>query len=363
MKIRNLSCLYGSALAFAFLSHAVDCYAQQGGPKFVLEGYPTPIYESKEAYRKKIVGAGAGVTNVPFFLLIPSIRRWTPGQTINVAFNGGETALYDKISQAATIWLKQGGANLKFSFKNKAGNYRTWSSADSAYAGEIRVAFETGTPTSGHWSHLGTDSINRGMQGGVPGQASMNLDAFDRELPSDWETTVVHEFGHALGFEHEHQSPAGRCDFRFEDDPGYVAETNADGWHIPNSNGNRPGLYTFLGGYANFWKPEKVDHNLRSLPSSSAYLMGSFDKLSVMKYYFDPFMFVKGTESDCYTDEGKNVTLSAQDIVGVQKIYPKGNVAISALLKQQRTTIQQLSASPLLGKDTLQHLKNQLKMQ
>ena len=172
MKISNLSRLYVSTLAFAFLSHAVDCNAQQGGPKFVLEGYPTPVYESKEAYRRKIVGAGDSVTNVPFFLLIPSIRRWTPGQTINVAFNGGSLALYDKISLAATIWLAQGGANLKFSFKNKVGAYRTWSNADIAYAGDIRIAFETGTPNSGYWSHLGTDSINRGLQGGAPSQAS-----------------------------------------------------------------------------------------------------------------------------------------------------------------------------------------------
>jgi hypothetical protein len=189
----------------------------------------------------------------------------------------------------------------------------------------------------------------------------MNLDSFDRFLPTDWETTVVHEFGHALGFEHEHQSPAENCDFRFQDDPGYVAETNADGWYVPNSNGKRPGMYTFLGGFANRWSVEKVNRNLRSIPSSSAYLTGAFDKFSVMKYYFDPFMFVNGAESACYTEQGKNVTLSAQDIVGIQRIYPKAPTAVAALLAQQRLTIQQLKSFPGLDKSVREYLsKRQL---
>lgn len=56
---------------------------------------------------------------------------------------------------------------------------------------------------------VGRNAVNAALPGGGPGQASMNLAGFDIALPADWQAVVRHEFGHALGFEHEHQSPAG----------------------------------------------------------------------------------------------------------------------------------------------------------
>jgi hypothetical protein len=51
----------------------------------------------------------------------------------------------------------------------------------------------------GYWSHVGKDSIDSTLSGGGPGEASLNLDSFDKSLPSDWRGIVMHEFGHALG--------------------------------------------------------------------------------------------------------------------------------------------------------------------
>ena len=43
----------------------------------------------------------------------------------------------------------------------------------------------------------------------------MNLGGFTEELPDDWEATVLHEFGHAIGFLHEHQSLNSTCEEEF----------------------------------------------------------------------------------------------------------------------------------------------------
>ena len=49
--------------------------------------------------------------------------------------------------------------------------------------------------SGGSWSYIGTDALH------IPKESkTMNLGFIDR-------STVMHEFGHALGLIHEHQSP------------------------------------------------------------------------------------------------------------------------------------------------------------
>lgn len=326
-----------------------------GTTHIVMEAYPSDVLASKQAFNRQVSSAAPAVTSVPFYLIVPTIQRWSPGQTVRVAFKGGDIALYAKIAGAASAWITKGGANLKLSFTDDKGQYRAWTEADAKYAGEIRIAFD-GT---GYWSHIGTDAVNRNLVGGMPGQRSMNLQGFDGQLPQNWETVVIHEFGHALGFEHEHQNPAGGCDFRFEDDAGYIPTKDAAGWFIIDDQGRRPGLYTYLSGYKNFWPREHVDANLRALPTSSAFSVGPFDKSSVMKYFFLPFMFIAGEKSSCYS-EAENTNLSAQDIVGVRKAYPSTAATISAIRDEKRALLEQLQKSPVIGPDFRKHLIREL---
>ena len=215
-------------------------------------------------------------------------------------------------------------ANLKFDFgvDPKTGEYRKWKTSDTAFAADIRVSFDQ----SGYYSLVGKDSVDPLIA--MPGAESLNLEGFDHSLPADWKGTARHEFGHAIAFEHEHQA-TGACDFRFEDDAGYVPTRDVFGQFINDPSGNRPGLYTLLGGPPNNWPPAVVDHNLKDLPPSSAYAPGPFDKNSIMKYYFPSYMFIAGDASPCYTS-AEAVDLSELDKKGAAAVYPRGEAAIMA---------------------------------
>lgn len=81
-------------------------------------------------------------------------------------------------------------------FANKWGTYGNVRFRESA-AGQIRLTLAG----SGYWSYLGTDILS------IPaGQPTMCLQGFSLSTPdSEYDRVVPHEFGHAMGFPHEHE--------------------------------------------------------------------------------------------------------------------------------------------------------------
>jgi hypothetical protein len=110
-------------------------------------------------------------------------KLWAPGRTLRISFtNAPDAALKQAIFEAACQWLPY--VNLRFELVED--------DSDS----EIKV-FTGGAPTF-NYSMFGTDALTSADASMVLG-VTPDMDNFER--------TVIHEFGHALGAEHEHQHP------------------------------------------------------------------------------------------------------------------------------------------------------------
>jgi hypothetical protein len=300
----------------------------------IMERYPDRLQARVELRQRTLSTVSSSASGFSPHFILNLTKRWQPGQVLKVAFRGGNTPLHRDIANAVTEWTNF--ANLKFDFgvNPATGSHRTWSKSDTDFAADIRVSFDQ----TGYYSLVGNDSINRTIT--KPGEESLNLEGFDQQRPADWKTVAQHEFGHAIGFEHEHQSPLAPCDFRFDNDPGYVPTTDSFGQYIPDTHNRRPGLYTRLGGPPNNWPASVVDFNLKQLPESHAYEVGPFDKDSIMKYFFPDWMFVSGTNSHCYTG-GENLVISDGDKQGAAKVYPRTPESIQAASALRAQALQE----------------------
>lgn len=289
-----------------------------------MESYPDRIQarlEKRERYKK---------FNVPSYingatreLVFEDLKLWRVG-VIKVSFKGGDKKLHGQIADVASEWSKYGNLVFDFGHDQQTGEYRQWKPDDKS---QIRVGFEF----QGYWSLVGNDSMDEAII--KPGEITLNLSGFDKNLPNNWQGTVLHEFGHALGFHHEHQSPDTECDFDWVK------------------------LYDYLGGPPNYWTKAKVDHNLKQLTKGGR-TYSAHDVHSIMHYSFPEWMFKSGIQSPCYTEE--NSTLSAEDKKMMEVAYPfnKGLIADKDRLRIEN--LKELTAMADLAESTHDFHKKRL---
>lgn len=315
-------------------------YSQLKANDIVLEKLPDGLNDSlrQRAERRRALGAGAGLK-----FAFDDLRRWRPGSVVRIAFLGGDVALHRKIVEVVGGIAAQCHLGLDFGWSDEQQAFRSWSEEDTEYAAEIRVSFDL----EGYWSLLGTDAVDASLgasdhgYGGQAHQRSLNLGGFAEALPEDWKHVVLHEFMHALAFEHEHQNMRGQCEaeFRWEDDPAYVATKDERGAFVADGQGRRPGIYSYLSGYPNEWNRDEVDAALRSDVLGHATL-GTFDPASVMLYRF-PKLFYRSDPSPC-APEGDGTSLSNGDIRGLHLLYgesPENAASYAASINTVRAAL------------------------
>jgi hypothetical protein len=203
----------------------------------------------------------------PVRAIAPVGKQWVNGSTLRIRFLGGTASQQQLVRRFAPEWTQH--ANLKFEF------------TDDPRA-EIRVGFDE---NDGAWSYIGTDNSNIPLHAGT-----LNLGWVDQAV-------ILHEFGHMIGFAHEHQNPDG----------GIV-------WNEEN-------VIRDLSGPPNFWSPETTRHNVLEKYSADQIIGTEFDPLSIMLYHF-PGSWTQNLPEGTR----ENAVLSDQDKRFVQsaKMYPRG---------------------------------------
>ena len=203
-----------------------------------------------------------------------SENMWQPGDVITVGFfpSSFYKPLRDSIKKYVKTW--EYVANIRFDF------------VDDVKNALIKIGFNDHSSTS--WSKLGRDVLFNPFNDTTMVFGMINNDV---QLGT-FRGTVLHEFGHAIGFIHEHQSPVAGIAWDKEKVYAYFAK------------GTPP------------WSRAMVDEQVFKKYSNSYTNSSVYDKTSIMHYYYPKELTTDGTQFR------PNRKLSSIDSSYARLVYP-----------------------------------------
>ena len=201
--------------------------------------------------------------------------KWVNGTEIKYMFVEGPESQKKVVRDAFNIWKNIG---IGVSFKEV-------SDIDDSI---VRIGFDL---SDGSWSYVGRYILT------IPkSQKTMNF-GWDLTTDSYGMTTALHEIGHTLGFQHEHQNFSAGIT-----------------WNVP-------AVYDECSGSPNNWSKSQIDSNiLNKLPSNGA-KASPWDPKSIMEYEFKAGLILEpASHRDGVFPPG---ILSTVDIAGMKLLYPE----------------------------------------
>lgn len=206
-------------------------------------------------------------------------KMWNPGTVISVYLGTMTTEFVkSKVRQYAKTWEQY--ANIKFNFVTdfKTANVK----AGFFYNGQS-------------WSLVGRDALAN------PNSYTMNFGWFnDTTHDEEFSRVVIHEFGHVLGFLHEHKSPVSPLQW----------DVNKAYKYFYDKNG---------------WSKTDVDNQVIAKYAQNNTNFSAYDPLSIMHYMIPQELLLNGIATPL------NTTLSPTDILYARIWYPFPPTGINAI--------------------------------
>lgn len=231
---------------------------------------------------------------------IVAIRtKWLSGTVLHYCFFGGGSryavpAVQANAVRAAFAKWKATGIGLEFQEVNQLSE------------AEVRIGYSTADGAS--YSYVGRDILN------VPLNEPTTVYGWNLNTPYG-SGTALHEIGHVLGMEHEHQNPFAGIK-----------------WH-------EEAVYAALGGPPNNWDRQTTFHNILEKLDPRQTQGSQWDPNSIMEYQFDPGLI---DEPEQYDLRGlvPPGTLSSEDKAWAAKWYPASQAVPPTLQAMQAAIVE-----------------------